>query len=279
VQGNMIPQAVSTTLHGLANIQAVAGLGFAVPIRVQTALYKALVQQASAMDAQAVANSAWSLGKLAWAPPAKVMAGLFAAIVRMHGDMKPQGVSNTLHGLASIRALADLKVAVPARVQAALRNALVREASGMDEQAVANCIWAMGTLRWHIDQRVQHALEAALARGSDWTAQHLSNTLLGLANAAAPLRAEAMAQLLGLVHAKLMPDGGNQQAFVNSLHALAVLSVLGVHIDDQTVLRLAQRVFRMPLLAVQHRQVRLAVLERGRRVGFWPATYDDGPMS
>jgi hypothetical protein len=101
--------------------------------------------------------------------------------------------------------------------------------------------------------------------------QGVSNTLLGLAAAAAPLSADAMAALLTAADAKLLRVGGAEepveQDLVNTLYALAVLAHLGVAIEDDLVLRLTQVSLRYELKDEACFQVRLVLLV-GRQ-GTW----------
>jgi hypothetical protein len=242
----MIPQHVANCVHGLAH------LGWDVPNRVRGALLQCLQQEAAEMKSQNVANSVYALGRLGWRVPAPVMAALFAAPDRVWDSMIPQEMSNTLYGLASMPAVVDREVEVPPRTRAKLRSALVREAPGMTEQVVGNSVWALGQLRWHFDDDVKGALEAWLTeRALKLTPQGVSNTLLGLAAAAAPLSAEAMATLLTAADAKMLRVSSTeepvQQNFVNTLYALAVLAHMGVAVEEGLVLRLAEAALRYQL--------------------------------
>jgi Protein of unknown function (DUF1601) len=239
-------QDVANCLHGLAN------LGWDVPDRVRGALLQRLQQTAGSMSSQDVANSVYALGRLGWRVSVPIMASLFAAIERVWVHMIPQEVANTLYGLASMPAVVDREVHVPPRTHANLCSALMRQAPRMTEQQVANSAWALGQLRWHFDDGVEGALEAWLMEhASELTPQGVSNTLLGLAAAAAPLSAEAMAALLTAADASLLCGHGTeepvQQFIGNTLYALAVLAHLGVTVKEGLVLRLAQAGLRYQL--------------------------------
>jgi hypothetical protein len=101
-------------------------------------------------------------------------------------------------------------------------------------------------------------------RAFEPTPQEVSNSLLGLAAAAAPLSVDAMAALFTAVDAKLLSVGGAekpvQQAIVNALYALAVLAHLGVAVEEGLVLRLAEVALRYQLEDVQCLQVRQVLL-------------------
>jgi hypothetical protein len=242
----MIPQEVANCVHGLAH------LGWDVPDRVRGAVLQRLQQTAGGMSSQQIANSVYALGRLGWRDLAPVLAALFAAPDRVWDGMIPQAVSNTLHGLASMPAVVDREVDVPPRTRTKLCSALVREAPNMNGQTCANSVWALGQLRWHFNDDVKAALEAWLTeRALELTPQNVSNTLLGLAAAAAPLSVVAMAALLTAADAKLLCGRGTeepvQQATVNALYAIAVLAHLGVAVEEGLVLRLAQVALRYQL--------------------------------
>jgi hypothetical protein len=232
---------------------------------VRGALLQRLQQTAGGMKPQEVSNSVYALGRLGWRVPAPILAALFAAIDRVWANMIPQEVSNTLYGLANMPAVVVCEVDVPPKTHAQLCSALVREAQRMTAQQVANSIWALGQLRWHFDDGVKGALEAWLMeRGSELTPQGVSNTLLGLAAAAAPLSTDAMAALLTAVDAKLLRVGGTEepmeQTINNTLYAMAVLAHLGVAVEEGLVLRLAESAMRNQLDDVQCFQVRPVLL-------------------
>jgi hypothetical protein len=95
-------------------------------------------------------------------------------------------------------------------------------------------------------------------RARELSSQGLSNLLLGLAYAAAPLRAEVMARLLQCVRAVLLDEGRSatcmEQAIGNALYALAVLSSLGVHVEARTVEGLMRRAAGVPSISEKYRR-------------------------
>jgi hypothetical protein len=135
------------------------------------ALEKRVVQVASDMKPQEVANTSWAFVTLGLMPGAQARATLEAAVVRVGPGMDPQNAANTAWSFATLGRMPG------AQVRAALEAAVVRMGPDMDPQNAANTAWSFATLGLMPGAEARTALEAAVVRvGPGMNGQNVANT-------------------------------------------------------------------------------------------------------
>jgi hypothetical protein len=104
--------------------------------QARAALESAVGHLGPRMNAQDVANTAWSLATLGLIPGAEARAALEAAVVRTSPSMKSQHVANTAWSFATLGLMPRPEA------RAALEAAVVRTSPGMNPQELANTLWS-----------------------------------------------------------------------------------------------------------------------------------------
>ncbi len=122
-------------------------------------------------------------------------------------------------------------------------TAIVEQASKATTQALANTLWALGKLGWFDAAAYSSLLLALLHKGSDAKPQHLSNALLGCAEAQHwDSNVEGLAELISMQDEQQWGQW-EVQHLANSLYAWAVLMAVGAAPVSSGFSKMAQLLF------------------------------------
>ncbi len=187
---------------------------------------------------QNILNMLQALAKLGHSADVGAIHDLAAALTRQAGKATPRALANALWALARIG------LGIDPGVFYQLVVAFTKQASKQaTTQAPANTLWALGKLGWYGAAVYASLLLALLHKGRDAKPQHLSNALLGYAEAQHwDSSVEGLAELISMQDEQQWGQW-KEQDMANSLYAWAVLAAVGAAPASGCFGKMAQQLF------------------------------------